>query len=109
MTTDTLDMRAARIVSPLGYALVGASHGTTCFRKTVGGPKGLIVSISADVGTTVHAPPDDAVWQAEGSAPGVGVETVMSTGVNLTLADALAAAERFVARAEEHRSRVGFQ
>jgi hypothetical protein len=60
----------------------------------------LVVLVSADVGTSIDADPQEHVWSAEGSLSRSGSETVMSTPCDLTLDEAVAKAEAFLARFE---------
>ncbi|MCZ7862782.1 hypothetical protein O9X98_15510 [Agrobacterium salinitolerans] len=59
---------------------------------------GVIVLVSADVGTRIDADPNDHIWSAEGSLSRAGSETVMSTSCDLTLDEAVAKAEAFLVR-----------
>ncbi|MDW9481915.1 hypothetical protein GOB57_25020 [Sinorhizobium meliloti] len=65
-------------------------------RKVADG--GVVVLVSADVGTRIDADPADHVWSAEGSVKREGSETVMSTSCDLTLEEAAAKAEAFLRR-----------
>lgn len=59
---------------------------------------GVVVLVSADVGTRIDADPKDHIWSAEGSLSRTGSETVMSTSCDLTLDEAVAKAEAFLVR-----------